>query len=791
MAKKKKQFLKNPSKKDPPRSSRRPERPSPGVETSKPIEGLVKRHPDGFGFLIPTDRSFPDVYLPRHTMTGVMTQDLVLVRVEPERGGERFRGEILKVTKRGLTQVVGALEKFNERFAVLKDEALSWGQDLRIPWEATRGAKIGELVAVEITDYPSERQAFLGRVRSIIGSRAEPLNDIPRIVHGQQIPYEFPKEVLEEAKVLPPEPLPSDSKKRVDLRLKPLITIDGSTAKDFDDAILVEREANKYRLIVAIADVAHYVRPESPMDQEAYLRGTSVYFPNTVIPMIPMELSHGLCSLMPDVPRLCLVAEMVFDHRGNRLEKKFYEGLMQSWARVTYGEAQEVIDGVQVERLARVKSNILAAADLAKILLEKRFSEGSLELEIPETTLQIDSAGVPTDVLRSERLFSHRLIEEMMLAANVAVAEFFEERKTQALFRVHDRPNPTALSQLEKFLESFGGKPNFDGGLLQKRITQALREFEGRPEGQILNILTLRSMAQAKYQPENHGHFGLGFTHYTHFTSPIRRYPDLMVHRCLKNLLRTDLTKLPELNDLRTAGTHLSACEQRAAKAERQLMSIKKARFMEKHVGAEFIGLISSVVRFGVFVLLREFDIDGLVKLEDLAKEKLEYDENRLVLYSPRSGKKYCIGDEIRVCVESVDSVLGQINFVLAERPAKEKSTADRSVHFGNQKKLEVSSRENAYDKSGEGGRPSPRRPRAQDLFVASSRRMGFGMKKAEPTALKTQDGQQKPKKNEEERNGRRSEYEPSGKNPQERSKTKDHRRRLRKTRVSRARKKT
>lgn len=644
----------------------------------KIIQGTIKRHPDGFGFLIPDDKEHPDVYIPHHSMKGVMSNDRVMAEVQPERGGERFRGDIVRVVTRGTKRIVGHFHELNEKMGLVRDESQSWGDDLRIPAEDSLGAKDGDLVAAEIVRYPDEGGKFTGKVVEIIGDIEDPLNDIRRVVLANNIPSEFPDDVLAEAKHFREQPDERDFQGRRDLRDKKLITIDGATAKDFDDAVLVEVEEKGFRLYVAIADVSHYVRPGTAIDREAFQRGTSVYFPNFVIPMLPEVLSNGLCSLNPHVPRLCLVAEMLFDFTGQQLSSEFYEAVMDSKARVTYGRAQEVVDGVTAPELEHVKDTILRCADLAKILMAKRFREGSLDLEIPETQLQIDGAGRPTDVMRTERLFAHRLIEELMLAANVAVATFLFGREVPALYRVHEPPKPEALAMLERYLEAFGAHARLGPDRLQKNLTKALQEFAGRPEAEIIHILTLRSMSQAKYQRNNIGHFGLGFGDYTHFTSPIRRYPDLIVHRLLKNqvMAKGDYRLMGE-DDLDTAGTWLSACEQRSVKAERQVMAIKKARFMQQFLGKELDGFISSVAKFGVFVLLREYEIDGLVRVDDLGSERFEFDEEHLRLVAKRSGANFSIGDTIRIVVTAADVSSGQISFMpVATLAAKGKSAA-------------------------------------------------------------------------------------------------------------------
>lgn len=641
-------------------------------------EGMVKRHPDGFGFFIPDDPEFPDVYIPRHSMTGVMTNDRVLIEVEPERGTGRFRGEIVKILSRGTKKIVGQFFPLEKGGGLIRDEGKGWGQDLKIDAGQTMNARKGELVAAEIVGYPEDSSEFRGRVVQVIGSHEDPLNDIERVVHGLNMPTEFSKGAAAEASRMKPEVEQKDMKGRQDLRKLNFITIDGATAKDFDDAIYTEQNRQGFRLWVAIADVSHYVRPGSAIDRDAYERGTSAYFPNFVIPMLPEILSNELCSLKPKVPRLALVAEIQFDFAGVPKESRFYEAVIESKSRVTYGEAQEIIDGGDPGKHKHVAKDILRAADLAKILMAKRFQEGSLDLEIPETQLLIDAGGNPIDVISSERLFAHRLIEEMMLAANVAVAKFLADQEIPAIYRIHEPPNPEAIALLERYLRTFGGRVQLGQGKLQKRLTKALQEFEGRPEAQVLNILALRSMSQAKYSANNVGHFGLGFEFYTHFTSPIRRYPDLIVHRLLKSrIMPKSAYKGMGEDELASAGTMLSACEQRAVKAERQIQSIKKARFMQKHVGEEFDGVISSVTKFGIFVLLRQFEIDGLVHMDNLGRERLEFDEENLRLVARRSGLSYNIGDSVKVRVASADIEEGKIDFELATlsesaRPSRE-----------------------------------------------------------------------------------------------------------------------
>jgi len=655
------------------------------AKKSKPLQGTIKRHPDGFGFFIPQDQEHPDVFIPASQMKSAMTNDHVTVIAEKERDG-RFRGEIITITERSQKKIAGGFSILNDRFGFIKDEGRGWGKDLKIPLDQSMNAKKGELVVAKITAYPDEGD-FLGEVTEIIGDVEDALNDIKRVVVTQNIPEEFAADTLREAESFAKNPTENDFKNRKDLRSLNIITIDGATAKDFDDAVYVEMTAQGFHLIVAIADVSHYVKNATSMDKDAYDRGTSVYFPNFVIPMLPEALSNGLCSLNPHVPRLALVADMFFNFTGEMTSSSFYEAVIESKARVTYGQAQEIVDAPEGEsethqKFAHVKDNILRCADLAKVLMAKRFKEGSLDLEVPETELLIDGAGEPVDVIKSERLFAHRLIEEMMLAANVAVAKFLAEKEIPAIYRTHEPPDPLKIRMLEKYLQNFGSKAHLSGDRLQKKLTKALHEFTNESQSQIIHILTLRSMSQAKYTLDNIGHFGLGFDYYTHFTSPIRRYPDLIVHRLIKNALGISGYRLMPEDDIQTAGTWLSACEQRSAKAERQIQAIKKARFMKKMLGQEFEGMVSSVTKFGIFILLREYNIDGLIRLDDLGKDSWVYDEENLKLVAKRSGQSYSLGDKVKVTVDMVDIEQGQINFALEGAPKYVHKNTDERVYL-------------------------------------------------------------------------------------------------------------
>lgn len=686
---------------------------SPKLKPRQKIDGVVKRHPDGYGFLIPDNTEYPDVYISKHSMDGIMTNDRVRVEVRPE--GDRYRGDVTEVLSRAVLKVTGQLHIKSSGRGVLVDESGAWGEDLKVTWSPQIQVKDGDWVLVKITTYPDSIRGFQGEVLSVLGDLSDPKNDNHRTLIASNIPFEFSRKAVQIAESYPKDVTAGDKAGRTDLTNLKLITIDGKTAKDFDDAVYVEKSKQGFRLIVGIADVSHYVKPGSALDEEAYERGTSTYFPGFVAPMLPEALSNELCSLKPNVERLSFVCEMQISFDGDLTNFRFYEAVIRSHARVTYGEAQEVIDGHTPESLRHVEKQIRMAGELAEILMRRRFRNGSLNLEIPETTIEVDSGGHPVDILRAERLFAHRLIEELMLITNVATAKFLHQHNIPGLYRVHEEPKPEAIETLEAFLGGFGHHRQFGKKNLQKRLTEMLEEFKGKPQEVVLSILTLRSMNQAKYSPENIGHFGLNFDFYAHFTSPIRRYPDLVVHRLIKSMVTKGKGYRKEsFEDLQTAGTFLSACEQRSVKAERLIQGIKKARFMQKFVGQEFDGVISSVTKFGLFVLLRQFDVDGLLRVEELGKEHFDFDEDTMRLVARRSGHSYNLGDPIRIQVVNSDYQTGRIDFGLAsgeemkhanseakaQRPQKRKSSKKDSQRL---RKTRVS-RSSGKDKPGSRG---------------------------------------------------------------------------------------
>ncbi len=672
----------------------------------KIYRGRVKRNPDGFGFFISESEEIEDIYIPKEEMRGVFTNDIVKITVDRKSGRFGTRGKVKEIVERSSLRCVGRLN-FNESNGTyfLKDSAHGWGQTLNV--QNPESYPEGDLVLVEISSYPElgETEGFDSEVISSLGSSVDPNTDNIRILHESKVPIEFSKKALKEAKSLGDVVREKDKKNRKDLRDTCLITIDGVTAKDFDDAIYVKKNKNgTFKLIVAIADVSFYINKDSTLDNEAYQKGTSVYLSNFVCPMLPESISNGLCSLNPNVDRLAFCCDMTISNTGEVKNYEFYEALIKSHARVTYGEAQEFIETQKSEFSDSVKLNIMDAQDLALVLNEARMESGSIDFDLPAVKVLVDDSGEATDLVKEDRIFAHRLIEELMLITNICASKFIEKHKQEQLYRIHEPPDNENLAKLESLLGQFLGgkigkiKSSFDF----QRLNKKLEDLTTPILKTIVQGMTLRSLKQAQYSSNNQGHFGLGFTHYAHFTSPIRRYPDLVIHRQIKSILKVSSKKDEPYaaDEMSSMGAILSAAEQRAVKAERKVTSIKKARFFERFVGHEFSGYISSMAKFGLFVTLREYPLDGLVKVDDLSGDYFIFDEDTLTLKGKRSKKIFRVGDKVTVRVASVSVEDGKIDFELLshkEQNIPKGSSADRPPSRGSK------SDKNPYKKSGKG----------------------------------------------------------------------------------------
>jgi len=752
--------------------------------------GRLSMHRDGFGFVIPDAASIPpnlksrlagDIFIPPPFIGSSMHGDRVMTEVTAIRPDGRAEGRIVRSVARANPTVVGVFHYGNRRNYVTPfDQKIS--REITIPLgmetpeqpaatpDGTERRKqehrvIGDEVAhhtdwkdlegvvvdVEITDWPSATQDPRGRVVEILGNEDDFGVDVEIIIRKYHLPHRFPPEVIEQARNIPETISAADLRARRDYRDLPIVTIDGETARDFDDAVLVRELANgNYELQVHIADVSQYVTSESSLDQEARLRGTSVYFPDRAVPMLPLELSTDICSLRPHVDRLVLSCTMEIDHRGDIVGYEINEGVIRSAERMTYTAVNAVLEGDREmrERYAPLVEGFERMRDLAMILNQKRKRRGSIDFDLPEPVIEFDELGMMKSITRSERNNAHRLIEEFMLSANESVAHYLENKRIASLYRIHEKPDAKRVYDFEVIAATFGyslgvgplpihrvqmkadRRSNYGTGKrtreieipkevhITPRMYQKLTEkIADKPEERILSFLMLRSLKQARYSEENLGHFALAASTYTHFTSPIRRYPDLIVHRILKDVLHESAEKMDglvpvgmssggsevrsrppspwskrrdpnahheavsptdgpiPLEELHSIAEESSQSERRADEAERALMEWKKVKFMEDRVGEEFDGLIISVTKFGFFVELTDLFIEGLVPLASLAGDQFTFRENTREIIGQRSRKAYHLGDRIRVLVDRIDPVERKIQFAVVEDVLPTKTT--------------------------------------------------------------------------------------------------------------------
>ncbi|MEN9503319.1 MAG: ribonuclease [Pseudomonadota bacterium] len=641
------------------------------VDRTDLIAGRVIGHPDGFGFLKPDDGS-PDLFLHAKQMRTLLHGDRALVSVRGIDPKGRREGGLVEVLERGTTQVVGRY--FIEGgIGFVTPDNTRIHQDILIPPDATHNAKHGQIVVATIVEQPSKRAQPSGRIVEVLGDHMAPGMEINVAIRSHELPFEWPPAVLDEADHFTFEVPAADKVGRVDLRQTPLVTIDGEDAKDFDDAVYCERVGNNWRLLVAIADVSHYVRPSMAIDREATERGTSVYFPGKVIPMLPEILSNGLCSLNPHVDRLCMVAEIHLGPRGKLLSYNFMEGIMHSAARLTYTKMAQIVVEQDATVRAAFAPELVGHLDdlyaLYKVLRKARDRRGAIDFETAETRIIFDAERKIEAIVPTERNDAHKLIEECMIMANVCAAKFLSKHKMPALHRSHEGPTPEKLADVRQFLS--GLALNLEGGdePTPADYTRLLDSLQGRPDRHMIQTMLLRSMSQAVYSPETNGHFGLAQTHYAHFTSPIRRYPDLLVHRAIRHVLQGGKASdfHYTLADMVALGQHCSMTERRADDATRNVTAWLKCEYMQEHVGESFSGVISGVTGFGLFVELTSIYVEGLIHITALTSDYYHFDPIRQQLTGENSGRKYRLGDTLQVTVARVDLDERKIDFVLAQ----------------------------------------------------------------------------------------------------------------------------
>ncbi len=659
------------------------------------VTGVFEAHPNGFGFVTPEgcQRKGPDdLFIGSRKKKGAMHGDKVVARIEGHSRDGKIEGTIVRVLERVNRSVVGEFLKL-KGVSICRPSEKRLTEEIVIPPRLRLGARSGEIVVVEITRWPSKGAPPSGRVIELLGAPEDPDVEIEILVRKYNLPMSFPAPIIKEAEKVPLKVSERELKDRTDLRNGTNITIDGETAKDFDDAVGIKKEKDGYTLFVSIADVSHYVREGTPLDTEAYKRSTSVYFPNRCIPMLPEHLSNGICSLKPDVDRLTMTAELRFDNSGRLKGKKIYKSVIKSKKRLTYTEVRDVLAGKKSTGDDKIDSDLKEMETLAGLLTKRRMEEGSIDFDLPEPQIIIDIEGRIEDIVRSERNIAHRLIEEFMLAANKAVAAEFSSRELPLLYRVHAKPDIEKISAFAEFVSGFGYhlEKIKDPSLVSPMTLQkVLKACEGKSEEKLINHVLLRSMKRAEYSPENSGHFGLAFKDYAHFTSPIRRYPDLVVHRLAKLLIAKQYNKDEQRrysNALPEVASHTSTLERNAMEAEREIVDLKKAQFMESKVGETYEGFVSGVTGFGVFVELNEYFVEGLVHISSLTDDYYTFIEAHHRLIGEGTGQSFSVGDDITVIIDSVDIARRQIEMKIAKGKIKTKTKAGKSMRREKNKK--------------------------------------------------------------------------------------------------------
>ena len=657
------------------------------------VEGTVQGHRDGHGFVVRDDRQ-ADLYLSQQEMRAVLHRDKVKARIVRYDRKGRPEGRVLEIVERKKAPIIGRLLHESGVWLVAPEDK-RYGQDILIPKNAIANASAGQVVAIELTETPSMYSQPVGRVTEVLGEIDDPGMEIEIAVRKYEVPHQFSPETLIQAAGLPDKIRTVDRRGRIDLTDVPLVTIDGEDARDFDDAVYCEpamigrvKSNNGWRLIVAIADVSHYVKPAEPIDNDAYERATSVYFPRRVIPMLPEKLSNGLCSLNPYEDRLAMVCDMLVAATGEIQAYQFYPAVICSKARFTYNEVAAILANTRGTEAAKRKDlvpDLLHLHEVYRALLKERNKRGAIDFETTETQIVCDENGRIEKIVPRTRTEAHKLIEEAMLAANVCSADFIERSKHPSLYRVHEGPTPEKKTLLQNYLRALGLGLSISDDPKPAEFQAIAHATKDRPDAMQIHTMLLRSMQQAIYTGINSGHFGLAYEAYTHFTSPIRRYPDLLVHRVIKALLATKRYHLvtgasnPAPSNRKTtrpvrqvsaeeekwevAGVHCSVNERRADEASRDVEAWLKCRYMREHLGEEYGGTVSSVTSFGLFVQLDGLYVEGLVHITELGGEYYRFDEVRQELRGERSGVRYVVGSRVRVQVSRVDLDGRKIDF--------------------------------------------------------------------------------------------------------------------------------
>ena len=636
------------------------------------LTGVFTAHPKGFGF-VSVDGMEEDVFIPEDQVHGAMHQDTVQITVKPGQSGKRREGAVNRIVKRGTDRIVGLYQESRNFGFVIPDNE-RYTRDIFVPKEDSGGAVNGHKVVVELVSYGTDRKSPEGKVVEILGHISDPGTDILSIVKGYDLPVEFPEKVMRQAERVPDRISEADMQGRTDLRDVQMVTIDGEDAKDLDDAVSLEMNGGQYILGVHIADVANYVQEGSALDREAFERGTSVYLVDRVIPMLPRRLSNGICSLNEGQDRLALSCIMTIDQKGKVLDHVIAETVIRVDRRMTYTSVKKILEEQDAEESARYEELVpmfQRMQELAGLLRARRRARGSIDFDFPETKVILDEKGEPVEIRPYDRNTATKIIEDFMLIANETVAEDYFWQELPFVYRTHENPDPDRMKKLSTFINNFGYSIRFrEDEVHPKELQKLLERLEGTPEETLISRLTLRSMKQAKYTTECTGHFGLAARYYCHFTSPIRRYPDLQIHRIIKDSLRGRMNqeKIEHYRKiLDEVAKQSSERERRADEAERETIRLKKAEYMSRHLWEEYEGVISGVTGWGLYVELPN-TVEGLVHVASLQGDYFEYNENAYEMVGQRTGKTYRLGQTVRVQVVKADRMTRTVDFELAEQ---------------------------------------------------------------------------------------------------------------------------